>query len=45
VWDWAAANERKKAAITGLAPLTELLDDIDARIDQLAARANRLEDQ
>jgi len=43
VWDWAAANERKKAAITALAPLTDVLDDIDARIDELFARTRQLE--
>ena len=42
VWDWAAANEKKKAAIAALAPLTDVLDDIDARIDKLAARARDL---
>jgi len=44
VWDWAAANEKKKAAIAALAPLTDMLDDIDARINDLAARAKQLEE-
>ena len=43
VWDWAAANEKKNAAIAALAPLTDMLDDIDARINELAARAKQLE--
>ena len=45
VWNWATANNRKKAAIIALAPLTDMLDDIDARIDELVARAKQLEDQ
>jgi len=45
VWDWAAANEKKKSAIATLAPLTDILDDIDARINELAARAKQLEEQ
>ena len=44
-WDWAAANQKKKAAITALAPLTDMLDDIDTRINELLARAKQLEDQ
>ena len=43
VWDWAAANDKKRAAIAALAPLTDMLDDIDARIKELAARAKQLE--
>lgn len=43
VWDWAAANDKKNAAITALAPLADLLDDIDARINELAARGKQLE--
>lgn len=39
-WDWAAANQRKKAAITALAPLIDILDDIDARINELLAAPN-----
>ena len=30
VWDWAAANEKKNAAIAALTPLSDMLDDIDA---------------
>ena len=41
VWDWAAANQKKSAAIAALA----LLNDIDARINELAARARLLKDQ
>ena len=37
VWDWAAANERKKDAVAALAPRTVILDDIDDEIDELAA--------
>jgi len=44
-WDWAAANQKKKAAITALAPLTDMLDDIDARINELIARAKQLENR
>lgn len=43
VWDWPAANAKKNAAITALAPLTDMLDDIDARIGELMARAQELE--
>lgn len=43
MWDWAAATERERAAITALAPLTDVLDDIDARIEELLARAKQLE--
>ena len=45
VWDWAAANDKKKAAITTLAPLTDMLDEVDARIDELVARTQRLEQE
>lgn len=31
VWDWVAANEKKKAATAALSPLTDVLDDIHAR--------------
>ncbi len=44
MWDWAAANQKKNAAIAALAPLTDMLDDIDTRINELAARARQLED-
>ena len=43
VWDWAAANQRKNAAVRDLAPLAVALDDIEARIDQLVARTQELE--
>jgi len=29
VWDWAAANQRKKDAVQQLAPLADALDDIE----------------
>lgn len=38
-WDWVAANGKKDAAIAALAPLTDIGGDIDARINELAARA------
>lgn len=31
VYDWEAANQRKKDAVQQLAPLTEALDDIEIR--------------
>ena len=43
VWDWAAANQRKIDAVRQAAPLTEILDDLDARIADLLARTNKLE--
>jgi hypothetical protein len=43
VWDWAAANQRKKDAVQQLAPLADALDDIEARIAELVARTNKLE--
>jgi len=43
VWDWAAANQRKKDAVQQLAPLADALDDIEARIAELVARAKGLE--
>ena len=45
MWNWATTKNRKKAAIIALAPLTDMLDDIDARTDELVARAKQLEDQ
>ena len=42
VWDWAAANQRKKDAVQQLAPLADALDDHDARIPALLARTRRL---
>jgi hypothetical protein len=32
-WDWAAANQKKKDAITAMAALTQTMDDIDTRIN------------
>ena len=43
VWDWAAANQRKKEAVEQLAPLSDALDDIEGRINELLARARALE--
>jgi len=43
VYDWAAANQRKKDAVQQLAPLADALDDIEARIDQLVARTKGLD--
>jgi hypothetical protein len=45
VWDWAAANDKKNAAIAGLWPLMMPWMDIEAWIDELAAGADRLEEQ
>lgn len=42
-WDWKAANQRKIDAVRQLAPLADVLDDIEARIDQLVARTKDLE--
>ncbi len=43
VWDWDAAVDRKNAAIAQLAPLSGMLDDVDSRINELLARASRIE--
>ena len=43
VYDWEAANQRKKYAVQQLAPFADALDDIEARIDELLARTNELE--
>jgi hypothetical protein len=43
VWDWAAANQKKKDAITAVAALTQTMDDIDARINALLERTRNLE--
>ncbi len=43
VWDWAAANQRKKDAVRQLAPLADALDDIETRIEELIARTKDLE--
>ena len=42
-WDWAAANQKKKDAIAVLASLTATMDDIDARINELAERTRNLD--
>jgi len=38
MWDWAAANQRKKDAVQQLAPLAGALDAIENRIAELVAR-------
>jgi len=43
VYDWEAANQRKKDAVQQLAPLADALDDIETRIDELIARTKDLE--
>jgi hypothetical protein len=43
VWDWAAANQRKKDAVQQLAPLADALDDLETRIAELVARTKELE--
>ncbi len=43
VWDWAAANQRKKDAVQQLAPLADALGDLETRIDVLIARTKKLE--
>ena len=43
MWDWAAANQRKKDAVQQLAPLADALDDIESRIAELVARTKELE--
>jgi len=43
VWDWAAANQRKKDAVRDLAPLADALDDIETRIADLIAKTRDLE--
>ncbi len=43
VYDWEAANQRKKDAVQQLAPLADALDDIEARIAELVARTKDLE--
>ncbi len=42
VWDWAAANQKKKEAIAAMAALTQTMDDIDARINALVERTRNL---
>ena len=43
VWDWAAANQRKKDAVAQLAPLTDALDDLEVRIAELLHRTQDLD--
>ena len=43
VYDWEAANQRKKDAVQQLAPLADALDDIEARIEELITRTKNLE--
>ncbi|MGI8591885.1 MAG: hypothetical protein ACR2M5_13045 [Nakamurella sp.] len=43
MWDWTAANQKKKEAIAALATLTQTMDDIDARINALLERTRNLE--
>ncbi len=43
VYDWEAANQRKKDAVQQLAPLADALDDIEARIAELVAKTKHLE--
>ncbi len=43
VYDWEAANQRKKDAVQQLAPLADALDDIEIRADELLARTKDLE--
>ncbi len=43
VWDWAAANQKKKDAIAAMTTLTQTMDDIDARINALLERTRHLE--
>jgi len=42
VWDWTAANQKKKEAIAAMATLTQTMDDIDARINALLERTRNL---
>ncbi len=42
VYDWEAANQRKKDAVQQLAPLADALDDIEARIAELLVRTKDL---
>ena len=43
VYDWDAANQRKKDAVRQLAPLGDALDALDARIADLLARTEAVE--
>jgi len=42
VWDWTAANQKKKEAIAAMTALTQTMDDIDARINALVERTRSL---
>jgi hypothetical protein len=42
-WDWIAANQKKKEALTQLASLSAAMDDIDARIVEPAERTRKLD--
>jgi len=42
VWDWTAANQKKKETIAAMATLTQTMDDIDARINALVERTRNL---
>ena len=43
VWNWEAANQRKIDAVRQLAPLSDALDEIEARIAELIARTKDLD--
>ncbi len=42
-YDWAAANRKKKEAIAQLASLAGIMDDVDARINELIDRTRNLD--
>ena len=42
IWVRAAAHQRKRDAVQELAPLSDALDDIEARIDALLQRTRHL---
>ncbi len=43
VYDWAAANQKKKQAIAQLASLSATMDELDARINKLIDRTRNLD--
>jgi len=43
VYDWAAANQKKKDAIAQIASLSATMDEMDARINALVERTRNLE--
>ena len=43
VYDWEAANQRKKDAVQQLLPLADALDDLEVRIAELLARTDSLD--